>query len=245
VSGQTGASTLWWLDPARPASAPQPLLPAAAGMMCFRVKVWGNMWETGPSAMEDFVLRQDPRAKDAWAIISALNWLLHDSNWSRRGLSMEQLAQELRRYTYRCSPNAAGVYEAVPAARRSSLQLRALQVLLPAASTGAQLRARMPTDGGLTPPRVDNAEERREKLMQRVAKYEFRSRVAANAYWKMLLKTGLPETVLIRILRFLELRITDLTGPVMYCMRCKEHMNLAALIDHVSFSRVHIDATVA
>jgi hypothetical protein len=165
---------------------------------------------------------------------------------------MEQLAQELRRYSYKCSPNADGVYEAVPGGympRRRltgsspSLQVRALQVFLPAASTGGQLRAR--NGGGLTPPCGDTAEERREKLMQRVAKYEFRSRVAANEYWKMLLKTGLPETVLIRILRFLELRITDLTGPVMYCMRCKEHMSLAALIDHVSFSRVHINAAVA
>ena len=103
----------------------------------------------------------------------------------------------------------------------------------------------MPNGGGLTPPRVDTAEERREKLMQRVATYEFRSRVAVNAYWRMLRKTGLPEHVLIRILRFLELRITDLPGPLMYCMRCKEHMNLAALIDHVSFNRVHIDAAVA
>jgi hypothetical protein len=60
-----------------------------------------------------------------------------------------------------------------------------------------------------------------------------------------LLETGLPELVLVRILRFLELRITDLTGPLMYCMRCKEHMNLAALISHVSVSRVHIDAAVA
>ena len=58
--------------------------------------MWG---ETAPSAMEDFVLRQEPRAKDAWAIISSLNWLLHDSSWILAGLSMDQLAQELRRYS--------------------------------------------------------------------------------------------------------------------------------------------------
>ena len=81
--------------------------------------------------------------------------------------------------------------------------------------------------------------------MRRVAKYELRSRVGANEYWKMLLKTGLPELVLVRILRFLELRITDLTGPLMCCMRCKEHMHLAALISHFSWDRVHIDAVVA
>ena len=60
--------------------------------------MWG---ETAPSAMEDFVLRQEPRAKDAWAITSSLNWLLHDSSWILAGLSMEQLAQELRRYSYK------------------------------------------------------------------------------------------------------------------------------------------------
>ncbi len=199
-------------------------------MSCFRVRPWGNMWESGPTAMEEFILRQEPRAKDAWAIISSLNWLLHDSNWIRAGLSMEQLAQELRRYSYKkgSSPN----------------MLPALKVFLPDVQrTGGGLTP--PSGGGLTTPHVDSAEERREKLMRRVAKYEFRSRVAANEYWRLLVKTGLPHHVLIRILRFLELRITDLTGPPMYCMRCKEHMNLAALIDHVSFSRVLIDAAVA
>lgn len=185
--------------------------------MCFRLK----MWETvAPSAIEDFVLRQDPRAKDAWAIIASLDWLVGDSDWIHAGLSMEQLAQELRRYSYKRGTN-------LPRADR----------VLAIAING----------GGLTPSpqRADTTEERREKLMQRVAKYEFRSRAAADEYWKLLLKTGLPENVLIRILRFLELRITDLTGPPMYCMRCKKDMSLAALIGHVAYSPVHIDATVA
>lgn len=198
--------------------------PPSWAPVTLRTAVWGDMWQTDPDPLEDYVLQQDPRAKDAWAIISSLPWLLNGSAWFRAGLSKEQFATELRRNAYK---------------RHSSPRLLdgVFEVMIP----GYTPKRR----GGLTPQVEMTAEDRKERLMRRVARFEYRSRVAANEYWEALLLTGLPRLILIKILRFLELRIDEMTGPLMYCMRCKEHMNLAALFSHVSVSRVHINAAVA
>ena len=199
--------------------------PMARPPVCFRLKVWGNMWHSPPDPIEDFVLMQDPRAKDAWAIISSLNWLLQDSKWFHAGLSKEQLARELRRNTYK--------------AGSSQNLVRALQVMLP------DFMPRPPKHGWRREALV-SAEVRKEELMRRVAQYEYRSRCAANLYWVTCLKIGgLSQLLVTKILRFLELRIDDLTGPLMYCMRCKERWNLGALLEHFANSEVHIDAAVA
>ena len=88
----------------------------------------------------------------------------------------------------------------------------------------------------------DVAYAQRARLLQGMARYVHRSNTAGDAYHAALIKTGLPPALVVRVLKFLELRVDDLAGPLMYCMRCREHWNLAALIDHVSNSRLHIDA---
>lgn len=191
----------------------------------FRLNHWGDMWHSPPDPIEDFVLMQDPRTKDAWAIISSLKWLLLSTRWYRAGLSSEQLARELRRNSYK----VGGSKDMIKKFHK------ALEVILP------DYRAR-PPPGGWGREVLVSAEVRKEELMDRIAWYEFRSRVRVQVRWVMLRKTGLATHLVVRILRFLEVRIDDLTGPLMYCMRCKEHFNLAALIQHFALSSVHIDA---
>jgi len=193
--------------------------------VCFRLKVWGNMWHSPPDPIEDFVLMQDPKAKDAWAIISSLSWSLQKSKWFCAGRSAEQLARELRRNSFKVGSSQNWV--------------RAIQVMLP------DLMPRPPRQGWRRETLV-SAEVRKEELMRRVARYEHRSRCGANMYWATCRKIGgLSQLLVIKILRFLELRVDALTGPLMYCMRCKEHWNLGGLLDHVANSAVHIDAAVA
>ena len=194
-------------------------------LLCPPPKPPMNMWSSPPDPIEDFVLLQDPRAKDAWAIISSPDWLLHGSTWFRAGLSKDQLARELRRNSFK--------------AGSSQNMVRALQIMLPA------FMPRPPRQGWGREALVSE-EVRKEELMRRVARYAHRSRRAADLYWLACRKIGgLSPLLVIKILRFLELRVDDSTGPLMYCMRCKKHWNLGALMDHFANSSVHIDAAVA
>ena len=209
------------------------------------------MWpQTAPGPVEDYVLRQEPRAKDAWAIISSLAWLLHGADWFRAGLSEEQLAQELRLNSYRTG--------AVRSLGGDLIDLnnflsdtgpyapgRTLPGIVPGIVSGVAPGIVPGPVRRRTGTRVvvrDVADAQRARLLQGMARYVHRSNTAGDAYHAALIKTGLPPALVVRVLKFLELRVDDLTGPLMYCMRCREHWNLAALIDHVSNSRLHIDA---
>jgi hypothetical protein len=189
--------------------------------------------------LEEYILRQDPQAKDAWVIISSLPRTLQGCEWYRAGLSKKQLAKELRRNSYRSGQTQqwTKVCESV-----SSWSVPVVGDLVgdPVGDPAPGL-----VKQGIRTVRVNNVDERRERLTQEVQEYVRKSRVVALRYLKMLLKTGLPKRVVERIMKFLELRVTVATGPVMYCMRCRDYWNLAGLIDHFCNNSVHIDAVAA
>jgi hypothetical protein len=207
------------------------------------------MWRGPRDELEEYVLRQDPRAKDAWVIISSLTWLLDGCNWYKAGLSKEQLAQELRRNSYKTGQSQDQQWSKVIesfVSYSTPVVGDVPQGIVPGLSApGLVVAGRTRRRTGTRILRTNDMAARREMLLQEIMEYENRCRVAASKYWKALRKTGLPKLVIERVMKFLELRVDDITGPRMYCMRCRDYWNLSALIDHFCNNLMHIAAVAA
>lgn len=174
--------------------------------------------------LEGFVVGHLPKPRDALALIGSLE-LLNGCLWERAGLTPELLCMEMRRQGYQRDMSQRFVVKCVSLNRRGDLKL-----------SFSVLRQN------------DDNRSRAEKmrlLWDQIWDYRKRATVQGDEYYFSLVRMRrLPPLVVNHVMSYLLVTANEKTGPLVYCMRCKQWLHLHQYIHHVANSQVHVSAAL-